>query len=148
MRAGPTPIAHMQLAAAMTAAQQSDEQALSCTNRRHGLICLPVDRVALPHALVFLVSGPINIPHMMVGEKDTTLFRRAIRSLAFLEPARYQRGLHWASSPHVSPSIKRIAQNVGNEALGGNLPDQACATNGVRRQFHCVIPKPLKGLAH
>ena len=29
--------------------------------------------------------------------------------------------------------------DVGYQALGGDLPDQACTTNGVRRQFHFVV---------
>src|SRR3954453_7667771 len=107
-----------------------------------------MDRVALSHPLIFFVRGPVNVAHMMVGKKDATLFRRAMGSLALLEPALDQGGLHRASSPHISPSIKRIAQNVGDQALGRNLPDQTRAPDGVGGQLHLVIPKPLKRLAH
>src|ERR1700690_1045715 len=94
MGSGPAPVAHMKLASAVTTPQQSDEQALARPCRCHRFVSLPVDGVATLHTLVFFVSGPVNIPHMMTGDEDPTFFRPTIRTLPLFKPAFYQQGLH------------------------------------------------------
>src|SRR3954454_22353751 len=51
-------------------------------------------------------------------------------------------------SPDISSSVERIPQNVSYQALGGDLPNQTCSADRIRRQFYIVITKPLKSLAH
>ncbi len=48
----------------------------------------------------------------------------------------------------ISARVERIPENVGDQALRGNLPHQSSTVDGVSGQFHIMITKPLKGLPH
>src|SRR6185437_14933409 len=82
MSSGSAPVAYVKLTAAVATAKQSGKQALARTDGRHGFIGLPVDGVAASHPLVFLVSGPVNITHMMAGDEYPTFLGPTHRRLA------------------------------------------------------------------
>src|ERR1700728_4767765 len=115
----------------MATAKKSDEQALTCTDCGHGFIGLPVDGVAASHPLVFLVRGPVNIPWMMTSDKDPAVLWPAIRSLPLSEPAIDQQGFDRTPSPDIGASIKGIAEDVTNEALRRDLPDESRSTDRI-----------------
>ena len=121
----------MKLAAAVATTKKPDEQALACTDCGHGFIGLPVDGIATSHPLVFLVRGPVNIPWMMAGDKDPAVLWPAVRGLPLPESALDQQGFDRTSSPNIGTGVKRIAENVTDEALRGNLPDESCSTDRV-----------------
>src|ERR1700682_908993 len=81
---------------------------------------------------------------MMTGDEDPTFFRPTIRTLPLFKPAFDQQGLHRPPSPDIGPSIKRIAQNISDQALRGDFPDQPRAADRVRWELIIVITKPLK----
>ena len=85
---------------------------------------------------------------MMIADEDAALFGGTHRTLTFLEPTSYQQGRYWTPSPNIGAGIERIAQNIANQALRGNLPDQPRSLNGVGRQLHIVITEPVECLTH
>jgi hypothetical protein len=105
---GAAPVADMKLTAAMAAAQQPNQEPLSSTDRRHRFISLPVNGVAARHTLIFFLSGPVNIFHMMTSDENPTLLGLPIRCLALLESAVDQQRLRQTSSPNISSSVERI----------------------------------------
>src|SRR4051812_49648321 len=133
----------MKLTATMTTAQEPNQQSLSSTDRRHRFICLPVDSIAARHTLVFFVNSPVNIFHMMVSYENSALFGRAIGRLTLSQSTVDQQRLRRTPSPDISSSVERIPQDVSHQALGGDLPNQTCSTDRVRRQFYIVITEPL-----
>src|SRR5438046_6608356 len=66
----------------------------------------------------------------------------------FSKPAVDQQGRYRTSSPNIGTGIKGIAQNIANQALRGNLPDQPRSLNGVGRQLHVVITEPVECLTY
>src|SRR6516225_3792297 len=72
----------------------------------------------------------------------------AHRALTFLKPAVHQHSRYRTSSPNIGTSIEGIAQNIADQALRRNLPDQPRSLNGVGRQLHVVITEPLECLTH
>jgi hypothetical protein len=85
---------------------------------------------------------------MMITDEDPALFGGAHRALAFLKPAVDQQARYRTPSPNRGAGIEGIAQNIANQALRGNLPDQPRSLNGVGRQLHIVITEPLECLTH
>jgi hypothetical protein len=84
---------------------------------------------------------------MTARDKDPAVLGPAIRSLPFPEPALDQQGFDRASSPNIGTSVKRIAEDVTDEALRRNLPDESRSTDRIGGQLHIVITKPLECLA-
>ena len=125
-RVGPAtaPVAHMQLAPTMPTAEQSHQQALPGTDRRHRFVALPVHGITPDHPLILFVGGPVNISHVMIGDKDPAIFGSTHRALTLLQPTLDQQGLDRATSPNIGAGIEGIAENVADQALRGNLPDQ------------------------
>src|ERR1039457_4734973 len=103
------PIAHVQLATAMPTAEKPDQQSLPATDRRHGFVGLPVHGIATDHTLIVFVGRPVNIPYVMVGDKDPAVFGSTRRTLPLLQPALDQQGRHRATSPDIGARIEGIA---------------------------------------
>src|SRR6516162_6596693 len=132
----------------MSAAEEPDQKTLAGANRRHRFVSLPVHGITPHHSSVLFVCGPINITYVMIADEDAALFDGAHRALAFLEPSVHQQGRYWTPPPNVGTSIEGIAQNIADQALRRNLPDQSRSLNGVGRQLHVVITEPLECLTH
>src|ERR1700756_3161281 len=133
----------MQLAPTMP-----DQKTLAGANRRDRFVPLPVHGITPHHSSVLFVCGPVNITYMMIADEDAALFGGAHRALTFLKPAVHQQGRYRTPSPNVGTSIEGIAQNIADQALRRNLPDQPRSLNGVGRQLHIVITEPLERLTH
>src|SRR5215813_12407193 len=117
----------------MSAPQQPDQKTLAIANRRHRFVPLPVHRITPYHSLVLFLGRPVNITYMMIADEDAALFGGAQRALTFLEPAAHQQGRYRTSSPNIGASIEGIAQNVADEALRRNLPDQPRSLDRIGR---------------
>src|SRR5947209_18612201 len=137
----------MQLASTMSTAEESYQKTLASAYRRHRLVPLPVHGVTPHHSSVLFVCGPVDITYMMIADEDAALFGGAHRSLTFLKPAVDQQGRYRTPSPNIGASIEGIAQNIADQALRGNLPDQPRSLNGVGRPLTVVITEPLEFLA-
>src|SRR5262245_14713971 len=85
---------------------------------------------------------------MMIADEDPAFLSSTHRALTLFEPAVHEHHRDWTSPPHIRPSIEGIAEDVADEALRGDFPNEPGALNRVRRQFDLVIPKPLKRLTH
>ena len=70
---------------------------------------------------------------MMIADEDAALFGGAHRALTFRKPAVDQQGRDRTPSPNIGASIEGIAQNVADQALRGNFPDQPRSLDGVGR---------------
>src|SRR6516165_281523 len=138
----------MQLAPTMSAAEEPDQKTLASANRRHRFVPLSVHGITPHHSSVLFVCGRVNITYMMIADEDAALFGGAHRALTFLQPAGHQQGRYRTPSPNVGTSIEGIAQNIADQALRWNLPDQPRALNGVGRQLDVVITEPLECLTH
>src|SRR5262252_7064523 len=114
----------------MSAAEEPHQKTLAGANRRHRFIPLPVHGIAPHHSSVLLVGGPVNITHMMIADEDAALFGGTHRALAFFQPALYQQRRYRPPSPNISARVEGIAQNVADQALRGNLPDQPRSLDG------------------
>src|SRR6516225_1284187 len=132
----------------MSAAEEPDQKTLASANRRHRFVPLPVHGITPHHSSVLFVCGPVNITYMMIADEDAARFRGAHRALTFLKPAVHQQGRYRTPSPNIGTGIEGIAQNIADQALRGNLPDQLRSLNGVGRQLHVVITEPLECLTH
>ena len=60
-------------------------------------------------------------------------FRGAHRALAFLQSAVDQHGRYRTPSPNIGACIEGVAQDVADQALRGNLPDQPGSLDRVGR---------------
>src|SRR6201988_4424079 len=138
----------MQLAPAMSAAKEPDQKTLASAYPRHRFVPLPVHGITPHHSPVLFICRPVNITDMMIADEDAALFGGAHRALAFLKPDVDQQGHSRTPSPNVGPRIEGIAQNIANQALRGNLPDQLRSLNGIGRQLNVVITDPLECLTH
>src|ERR1700730_14087843 len=85
---------------------------------------------------------------MMIAHEDAALFGGAHRALTFFKPAVHQQRRYRTPSPNIGASIEGIVQNVADQALRGNLPDQPRSLNRVGRWLHVVITEPLECLMH
>ena len=83
----------------------------------------------------------------MARDKDPAVLGPAIRGLPFPEPSLDQQGFDRTSTPNIGTSVKGIAEDVTDEALRRNLPDESRSTDRVGGQLHIVITKPLECLA-
>src|SRR5689334_23782442 len=90
----------MQLASAMSAAEEPDQKTLASANRRHRFVSLRVNGITPHHSPVLFICRPANITDMMIADEDPALFGGAHRALAFLKPAVDQHGPYPPSSPH------------------------------------------------
>src|SRR5262244_3354097 len=135
MRTLPAPVTYVQLATTVAATEQSYQQALSGTNRRHVFIPLPVYGITPRHSLILFIGGPVNIPLMMIGNEDSAFFRSTRGALPFLQPAVDQQCRDRTAAPHIRTRIEWVDQNVADQALGGDLPSQLCPTDRIRRQL-------------
>jgi hypothetical protein len=68
---------------------------------------------------------------MMARDKDPAVLGPAIRGLPFPEPALDQQGFDRTPSPDIGASVKRIAEDVTDEAVRRNLPDESGSTDRV-----------------
>lgn len=84
----------------------------------------------------------------MITDKDPALLGGTYRALTLRQPPFHQHRLHRATSPDIGPGIEGIAENIADQALRGNFPDELCPPDRVRRELHLVIAKPLERLAH
>src|SRR5271166_5096521 len=107
----------MELAFAVTAAEESSQKTLASAYRRHRFVPLPVQGITLHHSAVLFVCGPVNIACMMIGDEDAALFSGAHRALTFLKPAVDQQGRYRTPCPNIGASIERVAQDVADQAL-------------------------------
>src|SRR5262249_20747798 len=82
------------------------------------------------------------------GDEDSAFFSATIGALSLLKPTLDEFGFDGTASPHISAGIERIAQDVADQALRGNLPNQLRSLNGIGGEFDVVIPKPLERLAY
>src|SRR5205823_9428645 len=96
----------MQLASAMSAAEEPDQKTLASANRRHRFIPLPVHGITPHHSPVLFICRPVNITDMMIADEDPALFGGAHRALAFLKPAVDQQGRYRTPSPNIGTGIK------------------------------------------
>src|SRR5208337_5598824 len=94
---------------------------------------LPVQGITLHHSSVLFVCGPVNIACMMIADEDAALFGGAHRALTFLKPAVDQQGRYRTSCPNIGASIERVAQDVADQALRRNLPNQRRSLDRVGR---------------
>ena len=65
---------------------------------------------------------------MMASDKDPAVLGPAISGLPLPEPALNQQGFDRTSSPNIGTRAKRIAEDVTDEALRRNLPDESRST--------------------
>src|SRR5260370_19474890 len=103
------PVAYEQLATNMPTPQKPHQQALPGTDRGHRFVALPVHRIAQDHPLILFVSGPVNITHVMIRDKDPAILRSPSSTLTLLQPAACQHGRHWATAPNIGAGIEGIA---------------------------------------
>src|SRR6202043_1223802 len=133
----------MQFASTTSASEKPHQKPLSGADRSHRFVSLPVHGITPRHSLVFFVGGPVNIPHVMIADKDPALFGSTHRALALFELALDQQGRNRAPSPNIGASVEGIAQNVADQALRGNLPDQTVSPGWgwqvARRRDHGTI---------
>src|SRR6266568_4836751 len=133
----------------MPTAEKAHQQALPGADRGHRFVAaLPVYRITPGHALILFVAGPVNITHVVIADKDPAIFGSTHRALTFFQPALDQQGRNRAPSPNIGASVEGIAQNVADQALRGNLPDQPRPLDWVGWEFHVMITEPLKCLTH
>src|SRR5262252_9376837 len=132
----------------MSAAEEPHQKTLAGADRRHRFVPLPVHRIPPHHSSVLFVGGPVNITHMMIAEEDAALFGGTHRALTFLQPSLHQQRRYRPPSPNIGASVEGIAQNVADQALRRNLPDQPRSLDWVGRQLYVMIPEPLKCLTH
>src|SRR6059036_1922548 len=142
------PVAHMKFATTVATTQQSHEQALPSTDRRHRFVALPVHGVPPDHTLVLFEGGPVKIPWVMIGKKDAALRRSTGRALTLLQPSFHHHGLDGAPPPHIGASVEGVAEHVADQALRRDLPDDARPTDRIDGELDVVITKPLKTLTH
>src|ERR1700722_14929220 len=138
----------MQLAPTVSAPEEPDQKTLAGAYRRHQFVPLPAHGITPHHPSVLFVCGPVNITYVMIGDEDAALFGRAHRALTFLKPTVDQQGRYGAPCPNIGASIEGVAQDVADQALRGNLPDQPRSLNRVGRLAHVVVTEPLEGLTH
>src|SRR5215469_1198718 len=122
-----------QIAPTMSATEEPDQKTLAGTNRRHRFVAFPVHGITPHHSLVLFVCRPVNITYMMIADEDAALFGGAYRALTFLQPPVHQHGCYRAPSPNIGAGIEGIVQNIADQALRGNLPDQPRSLDGVGR---------------
>ena len=60
---------------------------------------------------------------MMIGDEDPAFFSSTRSALMFLQPSVDQQGRDRMAAPDVCARIEGVAQNIADQALGGNLPD-------------------------
>src|SRR4030095_12225132 len=82
------------------------------------------------------------------GDEDSAFFSAMQRVLTLLKPTVDEHGFDGTASPHIGAGIERIAQDVADQALRGNLPNQLRSLNRIRGQLDVVITKPLERLTH
>jgi hypothetical protein len=83
---------------------------------------------------------------MMIGDEDPALCGGSYRAPTFLKPATHRDGRYLTTPPNIGASIERVAQNIADQALRRNLPDQPRSLDGVGRQLNVVISEPLECL--
>ena len=98
----------MELASAVSAAEEPYKKTLAGAYRRHRSVSLPMHRITL-HDLSIFVCGPVNIAYMMVTDEDAAFFGRARRALALLELTVDQQCCYRTPRPHIGASIERVA---------------------------------------
>src|SRR5215469_2631505 len=64
------------------------------------------------------------------------------------QPPLHQQRCYRPPSPNIRACVEGIAQNIADETLGGNLPDQSRSLDGIGRQLHIMITEPLECLTH
>ena len=148
MGATGTPVAYVQFAPAVATAQEAHEQPVPGPDRGHGVIALPGHGVPSDHPLMLLVRSPVNIPLVMIREKHAALGRSTRRALSLLQLTLDQHGLDGAPPPYVGAGVEGIAEQIADQTLRRNLPDDARPTDRVGGELHVVITKPLERLAH
>src|SRR6516225_5758001 len=104
----------------MPTPQKPHQKALPGTDRGHRFVALPVHRIAPDHLLILFVSGPVNITHVMIRDKDPAIFGSPRGPLTLLQPAFSQHGHHWATAPNISARIEGITEKIADQALRGD----------------------------
>ena len=101
--------------------------------RRHQFVPVPVHGITPHDSPVLFVCDPVNIPDMMIADEDAALFGGAHCALTFLKPAVDQPSCYRTPCPDIGASIEGVAQDVADQALRGNLPDQPRSLDRVGR---------------
>src|SRR5215813_9158206 len=138
----------MKLAATMPTAEKPHQKALPLADCCHGFVALPVHRVPPDHTLVLFVGRPVNVSHVVLRDEDSAFFGAMQSVLTLLKPTFDEYGFDGTASPHIGTGIERIAQDVADQALRGNLPNQLRPLNRIGGQLDVVITKPLERLTH
>ena len=125
------PIAHMKLATTMPTANQPHQKTLAVTDGRHRFVAFPVHGVSPDHALVLFVGTPVNVSHVMLGDEDSAVFGATVGILSLLKPALDEHGFDRTASPHIGAAIEGIAQDIADQTLRRNLPNQLRALNRI-----------------
>src|SRR5215469_6900905 len=128
----------------MSATKEADQKTLASANRCHRFVALPVHGITPDHSSVLFICRPVNMTDMMIGDEDPALCGGTYRALAFLKPAAHQHGRYLTPPPNIGASIEGVAQNIADQALRRNLPDQPRSLDGIGRQLHVVISEPLE----
>ena len=115
----------------MPTADETDQKALAVTDCCHRFVTFPVHRVPPDHALVLFVGNPVNVSHVMFRDEDSTFFGATVGVLSLLEPALNEHGFDRTAPPHIGTGIEGIAQDVADQALRGNLPNQLRPLNWI-----------------
>src|SRR5437899_1530959 len=146
MGSASAPVAHVKLATTMPTADKPHQKALAVADGRHGFVALPVHRVSPDHTLVLFVGRPVNVSHMVLADEDSAFFSAMQGVLTLFKPTLDQDGFDGTASPYIGAGIERIAQDVADQALRGNLPNQLRPLNRIGGQLDIVITKPLERL--
>ena len=85
---------------------------------------------------------------MMLANEDSAFLSPLHGALALFESAIQDHHRDRPSAPYICASVERIAQDVADEALRWNFPNEPCTLDGVHWQFDIVIPKPLESLTN
>ena len=75
----------------------------------HRFVALPVHGIPPDHTLILFVSGPVNITHVMIRDKDPAIFGSTRGTLTLLQPAFDQQRFDRPTPPHISTGVERIA---------------------------------------
>jgi len=75
----------------------------------------------------------------MLRDEDSTFFGATVGVLSLLEPALNEHGFDRTAAPHIGTGIEGIAQDVADQAVRGNLPNQLRPLNWIGGQFDVVI---------
>ena len=119
-----------ELAAAVSAAEKPHQQAFQHESRSW-IRPLPVYGITLGHSSVLFIGCPVNIAHVIIGDKDPALLGLSRGPLTLLQPPLDQQRRDRSAAPYIGASIEGIDQDIAHQALGGNLPDEPCSLDRV-----------------